>query len=590
MTDRIKAATISLLVIVCITGLKFVLYYISGSIAVLSEAWHSFSDIATTLLVLASIYRQQWKAAPKSNHSKDLTSYKRGETYLRRFSGWFGQIDTELKIAGVISLLLLTVSILILWRAVFSTPVTIEMPLVTGIIFVGLSLGSFFLYRFQDTIGREGNSAALRADSLHNRADMAISLLTGVSLIIYHFGYDIDRWVSVYIAIFIFSFATEMFVNVLVSIFRGGRQGLVSDYRFSDICRAAFQPDTYARVIDPIIQHLPISKRRQTFLHKLPLYLLVLRRWSLVAVFFGMGMLGLRTMIYTVDVDEEAMVLRYGQIIQSDQTVGPGLHWKLPWPIDRVVRFQTGKVFSLPVGNVADLNTPMIWRNDHGDTQTFISGDNSLFLPYLTIHYRIKNPRSHYLNYRNGAAGKLLAFQAYRILSQTFAHEAYFDISLFKRRQWTSAAESELQATLDSMNAGIEIVAFCLRDLHPPRDIAASYEDVVAAYQKREKSLNQAKRYYNIKLPEARSAAQKMLSDVQAAAASRLKLAEGEAENYRLRLEGFKADREIGKDLLIYETAEKNLKDKKLFLIDPESGIDTKMVYFENHLAKEQIK
>lgn len=65
MTDRIKAASISLLIIALITGLKFVLYYISGSIAVLSEAWHSFSDIATTLLVLISILRQQHKTKSK---------------------------------------------------------------------------------------------------------------------------------------------------------------------------------------------------------------------------------------------------------------------------------------------------------------------------------------------------------------------------------------------------------------------------------------------------------------------------------------------------------------------------------------------
>nr|WP_320015650.1 cation transporter [uncultured Desulfobacter sp.] len=124
----------------------------------------------------------------------------------------------ELKTAGFIGLALLTVSALILWRAIFTAPTSIERPLTTGIIFVGLSFGSFFLSRFKDAMGRKEDSAALRADSLHNQADMAISLLTGASLILYYFGYNIDRWVSVYIALFIFSFAMAMLLNVAISL------------------------------------------------------------------------------------------------------------------------------------------------------------------------------------------------------------------------------------------------------------------------------------------------------------------------------------------------------------------------------------
>jgi membrane protease subunit HflK len=590
MMDRIKAASISLVVIVLITGLKFILYYCSGSIAVLSEAWHSFSDIATTLLVLLSILRQRRKDAGKEMDTPAPSSVKVREVNQRQFIDRFGKADTELKVAGTISLVLLSVSFLILKRAIFAEPVAVEMPLVTGIIFVGLSFGSFFLYRFQDTIGREGNSAALRADSLHNRADMAISLLTGASLILYHFGYDLDRWVSVYIAIFIFSFALEMLVNVVVSIMNGGTAGLVSEYRFNDICRAAFRYDTYVKLVKPIVYRVPLSRNKKMFLDQFPQYLRVIRKWAMVLVFVVLSLGCLKTMVYTVPIDEEALVLRFGQMVGPDRMMGPGLHWKLPWPIDRVVRFQTRKVFSLAVGNTAGMAEPMIWSYDHGDTKTFISGDNNLFLPYLIVHYRIKNPRHYYLHYRSGAADKLLEYQAYRILSRTFVTKDYFDIALFQRRDWTETAANELQKKLDGMEAGFEIVAFCLRDLHPPRDIAASYENVVAAYQNREQHLNNARRYYSTKLPEASTKANRTMNEAYAEAVSRLRLAEGEAENYRMRLEGFKAGGDIGKHLLTFEAAKKNLKGKKLFLIDPRSGIDARMVYFENHISKEQAK
>ena len=588
MTDRIKAATLSLLVIALITGLKFILYYLSGSIAVLSEAWHSFSDIATTLLVLVAIYRQQQKPAPATVGTTSPSADQDERSLHSRFFDWFARVNTELKIAGFISLVLLTASILILWRAVFAAAVSIEMPLVTGMIFIGLSFGSFFLYRFQDTMGREADSAALQADSLHNRADMAISLLTGASLILYHFGFNVDRWVSVYIALFIFSFALEMLVNVLVSMGRGGT-GLTVNYRFNDICRAALRTETYTRIINAIIGHFPLSEKRQALAQKLPALFLSLRRWLVFSAVIVLGLTGLRSMFYTVGVDEQALVLRFGQMVQADRAVEPGLHWKMPWPIDRVHRFRTGRLNSLAVGNMADANTPMIWHFDHGDTTTYISGDNNLFLPYLIVHYRIKNPRDYYLHYRSGAADRLLEYQANQLLTHIFATKDYYDIALFERQEWTTAAERNLQRLLDEMNAGIEIVSFSLMDLHPPKDIAASYENVVAAYQNREQSLNEAERYYNTKLPETRGAAHKTVTEARSMAQARVKLSEGEAENYKMRLSGFRKSGHIGKILLSHQAAEKSLKGRKLFLVDPKSGIDARLLYFENYMSKEDF-
>lgn len=585
MTDKIKAASLSLLVVTLITGLKFILYYLSGSIAVLSEAWHSFSDIATTLLVLTAVFRRQKSNAGAVRQSTDIQGQpKPGPVW-----NWLAKADTELKTAGFISLVLLTVSVLILWRAIFTAPVPIERPLVTGIIFVGLSFGSFFLYRFQDTMGRNEGSAALRADSLHNRADMAISLLTGASLILYYFGYDIDRWVSVYIALFIFSFAVEMLLNALISMVQGAT-GLTVEYRFNEICRAALRSETYTRILNALGRRFSVCQKRQALIQKIPVLFLSFRRWLVRITVIVLGLSALQSMVYTVGVDEQALVLRFGQMVQGDKMIEPGLHWKMPWPVDQVRCVKTRRLFSLAAGNTADATTPMIWQFDHGDTTTFVSGDNNLFLPYLILHYRIKNPQEYYLCYRNGSADKLLEYEANRILTHIFATKSYYDIALFDRRKWTAAAKKKLQQRLDEMTAGLQIVSFCLRDLHPPKDIAASYENVVAAYQNREQSLNKAKQYYNTKLPETRTAALKAVTDARSTALTRIKLTQAEAQNYKMRLSGLRKSGDIGKTMLIHQAAATNLKDKELFLIDPKSGIDTRLLYFENFMSREDFR
>nr|WP_320015651.1 SPFH domain-containing protein [uncultured Desulfobacter sp.] len=154
---------------------------------------------------------------------------------------------------------------------------------------------------------------------------------------------------------------------------------MTAEYRFTDICQAALQAKTYTRISDAVNRHVSPSEKRQ------------------------------------------ALVLRFGQIIKTEGVIEPGLHWKMPWPIDRVQRVRSRRLFSLAAGNTADANTPMIWQFDHGDTTTYVSGDNNLFLPYLILHYRIKNPQDYYLSYRSGSADRLLEYEANRILTHIFA-------------------------------------------------------------------------------------------------------------------------------------------------------------------------
>ena len=50
-----KTAFISTGLNLILTILKFTLYFFTGSMAILAEAWHSFSDIATSLMVYFAV-------------------------------------------------------------------------------------------------------------------------------------------------------------------------------------------------------------------------------------------------------------------------------------------------------------------------------------------------------------------------------------------------------------------------------------------------------------------------------------------------------------------------------------------------------
>ena len=72
------------------------------------------------------------------------------------------------------------------------------------------------------------------------------------------------------------------------------------------------------------------------------------RRWlwiALSALVLGVSYLG--TCVFVVDTDEQAVIRRFGAI---EARVGPGMHYRLPWPIDRVDIVVTTSVMKASVG------------------------------------------------------------------------------------------------------------------------------------------------------------------------------------------------------------------------------------------------
>ena len=71
-----------------------------------------------------------------------------------------------------------------------------------------------------------------------------------------------------------------------------------------------------------------------------PLFWFTLAVLALIGAYLASG-------FYLVDTDEEAVVRRFGAIVAQE---GPGMHYRLPWPIDRVDVLKTTAVMNTGVG------------------------------------------------------------------------------------------------------------------------------------------------------------------------------------------------------------------------------------------------
>ncbi len=584
MTQSLKAASIALGLIILLTLLKFFLYWLSGSVAVFSEAWHSFSDICTTLLVLISIFRQQKKQAQKhavSAVSDEEEARSRRPNFIIRTYTWMRTINSELKIALLIGTVLLFASLAIIWKTWSTEAVEINAPLITGLIFIGLSFGSFFISRFESRIGADEQSAALLADSQHNRADMVISLLTGVSLIVYYFGINVDRYVGTFIALYIFSFATELIVNSIRAI--ALNQGTVENgYRFSSIMFKAFQLSTYKKLYNHLEHRLNLGDKFRFTVKTVVKSAGIFVKWGTRATLAGGLLLYFSTVFYTIKADERGLLFRFGRLVNLESDLPPGLHLKLPYPVDRVMKIKTGTIHTISLGNSRAEDVPMIWSKDHGDNQSFISADNNLFLPYIVIHYRITDIRKYFSSYKSGTSEKVISSVSSRLLNQYFTSYTFYDLILFKRATWTSEIKTAIQQQLDRLELGVELLEFCLKDLHPPIELTGEYEEVVAATQLKEASLNNAKRQVNSLLSRKRVEKLREIGDARSYVIEKKSTAQGEARNYLLRYSGYQEGGNVMEEILYLDAAQKSLAGKKIYLVSPGSGIDDRLLYIEN--------
>src|SRR5882762_10431616 len=88
--------------------------------------------------------------------------------------------------------------------------------------------------------------------------------------------------------------------------------------------------------------------------------------------------------IFTVAADEQAVIRRFGRVAAR---LGPGIHYRLPWPVDRVdvvkttTVMKTGVGFDLPRGE-APIATGM----------EILTGDTNIIGVAIVLQYVIRNP------------------------------------------------------------------------------------------------------------------------------------------------------------------------------------------------------
>ena len=569
MNIKQKASITAVALNVTLTIFKFIIFFFTGSLAVLSEAWHSFTDIATSILVYVSL-----KAQSQKKHLKVPCVVPEAKGKRNMFRYLYGKIKDaplEYKVSFGIGILLLSVSLALFKNVISYKTVLISNPLISGIAFICFSFASYMIYRFESKIGTSEKSIGLVSDGMHAKADMTMSLLIGFSLVFYKLGFNIDRFVAIIIVLFIFSYAIETLVNVAICYKNKGGENIFQ-YKVIDSIFLIFDRNNWKKAIE----FLKGNMRFYKYLKYLPVILLI-----------GMLCTYLSTSFYVIGYDETGIIERFGRPLSMRSPVLPGMHLKLAWPIDKVIKVKSNAIQNINIGNTIDDNAfALLWTKEHGDKEMFLSGDNNLLLPYIKVHYKIMDIFKY--TYSNREPLILLDSISSQIFTDMFSKSSFYDIVTENREKLETDALSEIQKELDLIDSGLQIISVNIKDVHPPTSIAGSFEKVVASYQEKERLINTALKKKNKVIPEARGNSEKGIKKAESYSINKVKYAEGEGQRFLMQIPSDPGMKKINESRLYLDKMKECLSGKRKIIIDPKTGMPEVWVDFNKKIRGEE--
>jgi len=207
------------------------------------------------------------------------------------------------------------------------------------------------------------------------------------------------------------------------------------------------------------------------------------------------------TGIYKVSPDEQGVVLRFGKWVDTTE---PGLHYRLPYPIETVLLPKVTKVNQLQLGyrSVGESrgDRAASTRNVPEESR-MLTGDENIVEADAAVFWRIKDAGKFLFNVRDPEATvKVAAESSLReVIGRNPIQAALSD----KREQIAIQAQEELQKLLDDYGAGIHVQQVQLQKVDPPGAVIDAFNDVQRARADQERARNEAEAYRNDIIPRA---------------------------------------------------------------------------------------
>jgi membrane protease subunit HflK len=268
----------------------------------------------------------------------------------------------------------------------------------------------------------------------------------------------------------------------------------------------------------------------------------------LIAVLVGWGIF---SSFYTVQPEQQAVVKRFGAVVDITD---PGLHFKLPFGIDRVQRVASARVLKQEFGfrTVGQQNDRTQYsEQDFADESLMLTGDLNVIDVEWVVQYRIQDPIKYL--YQQREPDRTLRDISESVMRRVVGNRLGSEVLTVGRVEIAKGARDEIQSIMDSYDSGIHVITVELQDVVPPRAVQPAFNEVNEARQERERMINEATKQANQRIPRAKGEAQRLVSEAEGYATERVNRAHGETARFTAMLKEYSTVPEVTRARLYLE-------------------------------------
>jgi modulator of FtsH protease HflK len=283
---------------------------------------------------------------------------------------------------------------------------------------------------------------------------------------------------------------------------------------------------------------------------------------------------GTITSYYTVQPEGQAVVKRFGRVVDVKP---PGLHFKLPFGIDRHTFVPTARVLKQEFGfrTVSDSRaTATDYRKSsaHQEESLMLTGDLKVVDVEWVVQYRVDDPDKYLHRVRD--IERTIRDSSEAVMRRIVGNSLGSDVLTVKRVQISTLAKEELQAILESFDLGITIGTVELQDVTPPDPVKPAFNEVNQAEQEKERMINEAEKRRNQLVPRAKGEAKQLIEAAEGYRAQRVNRATGEVARFKAISEEYRNSPEVTRRRMYLEMIDDVLPNLGRVVMVEQGGIN----------------
>ena len=277
-----------------------------------------------------------------------------------------------------------------------------------------------------------------------------------------------------------------------------------------------------------------------------------------VALVIWMG-----TGVFIVQEGQQAVITQFGKF---KSTVGAGLNWRMPYPIQKHELVYVTRIRSSDVGRDSIIKSTGLRES------AMLTEDENIVEIKFAVQYRLSDARAWLFESRDP---ENTVVQVAETAVREVVGKMKMDLALADERDQIAPRVRELMQTiLDRYKIGVDVVGINLQQggVRPPEQVQASFDDVLKAGQERVRLQNLAQAYANDVIPRAAGSASRLKEEAEGYNAKIVATAQGDAGRFSSVLAEYQKAPQVTRDRVYTDSMQQIYSNVTKVVVDSSKG------------------